>query len=205
MPSINLVMKFIFITSCFLFTVLLSTVAQDIITLKSGEDLIAKIVKLNPFDIVFIQKGSTDTSTRMRNEVFKIHYQNGTLVYLSDDKSQGKIYESTNDTMYNAGIADANIYYKGYKAATAGTIVAALVFPFNLIPAVACSATPPSMNNLGFRNPNLMGNQGYYLGYTKQAHKIKKKKVWSGYAIGSGAMIAIYILLSAVAVTATEY
>jgi hypothetical protein len=192
-------MKIFFITSFLTFAVLLSAVAQDIITLKSGEELNIKIVKLNPSDIVYIQKGSTDTSTRMREEVLKIHYQNGTLVYLTDNKNQSKIYE--NDTMYNAGIADANMYYKGYKAATAGTIVAALIFPFNLIPAVACSVTPPSISNLGYRNPKLMENHGYYFGYTKQAHKIKKHKVWSGYAIGSGAVIVLYILLSTVAVT----
>jgi hypothetical protein len=194
-------MKNLLITFYLIFTAFLSTVAQDIITQKSGAEINGRIVKLNSENITFIQKGSADTSIMPRAEISKLRYQNGTLVYISNDMNQANKFEVSNDSMYNAGKADADLYYKGYKAATAGTIVSALMFPFNLIPAVACSATPPSMNNLGYRDPKLMENPGYFYGYTKQAHKIKKKKVWGGYAIGSGAIILISILLTSVATT----
>jgi hypothetical protein len=94
---------------------------------------------------------------------------------------------------------------KDIKQLRHGTLVSALVFPLNLIPAIACSATPPGDENLGYKDKKLMENPDYNMGYKEQAYKIKKKKVWKNFAIGTGAIFGLYILSSALIVTTMVY
>jgi len=189
-----------FATICFY-----SSVAQDIITLKSGDELKGKIIRFNPKDVVFVPTGVNDTITMWRNDVVQLHYQNGITIKLSDEKEIRKDSLTAYDSMYYKGVSDASEFYRGYQGAATGTLVTALVFPFNIIPAVVCSSTPPNDTNLGYRDNKLMENPGYNTGYKNQAHKIKRKKVWKNYGIGSGAMIAFYLVISAVAATAVVY
>jgi hypothetical protein len=68
-----------------------------------------------------------------------------------------------------------------------------------LIPAFACSSAPPKRENLGFRDENLMHHPSYFSGYTEKAHEIKRKKVWQGFAIGTGIFFGIMIFSTGVA------
>jgi hypothetical protein len=175
--------------------------AQDIITLTTGQEINGRILRLNKDDLKYVPKDMTDTLSMLRAGIQKIHYQNGTIVILAEDSKLSAEPEAQTDSMFYIGAADASRFYQGYHGASTGTLVAAIVFPLNLIPAIACSATPPSDANLDFPNPRLMENQNYRYGYEKQAFAIKKKKVWTNFAIGSGAFLAFYILLTAVSVS----
>jgi len=194
MKTLSTLLFFAFIPLC-------SAVAQDIISLKSGDDLKGKIIRLNQKDIVFIPTGVKDTITMWRDDVVRLKYQNGTIINLSDDKKIAENPGTAYDSMYYAGVSDASKYYTGYKGASTGVRVSGLIFPFNIIPAIACSATPPNEQNLGYRDSTQMKNPAYNSGYKKQAHKIKKKKVWTNYAIGTGAIIGFYILVNALILT----
>ena len=103
------------------------------------------------------------------------------------------------DSLFNLGTIDATRYYKGYKPAATGTLIASFFFPLGLIPAIACSSTTPARENLGYKDQKLMENTSYFNGYTHKAHAIKKKKVWGGFAIGSGLVIALSILMNTAA------
>jgi hypothetical protein len=177
-------------------------VAQDIITLKSGDELKVKIIRLNAKDVTFQPQGVTDTLSMWREEIVKLTYQNGTLIYLAEKTPAIKNSVLVYDSMYYAGVNDASLNYKGYKAASTGTLLSSLVFPLNLIPAITCSATPPGDEKLGYKDKKLMENNGYNFGYKEQAHEIKKKKVWKNFAIGTGAFFGLYIL-SGVLITTT--
>lgn len=168
--------------------------AQDIITLKSGEELSVTILRLNPEKVLYFAENSTDTTVLPRTDVVKLKYKSGTIIYLSEEKS-AMDFSKIDTTMYDRGVRDAERYYKGYKAAGTGTLVTSLFIPLGLIPAIACSSTEPSMKNLGYRDQNLMNDPGYYLGYTDKAYSIKKKKVWKNFAIGTGITAAYYFLL----------
>lgn len=198
-------MKRLFLLIILVFFGLYHAVAQDIITLKSGDEIKGKIIRLNAKDVSFQPQGVNDTLSMWREDIEKLTYQNGTLIYLAEKKTSPKVTGYDYDSMYYAGVNDASTYYKGYKGASAGTLVSALVFPLNLIPAIACSATPPADENLGYKDKKLMENQDYNLGYKEQAHKIKKKKVWKNFAIGSGAFFGLYILSGALIATTMVY
>lgn len=175
-------------------------IAQDIISLKSGGEMKARIINLNPDHVTFIPEKSYDTAYLLRNEVSRLQYRSGIIICLEEDEIPFVVNEPGNDSLYTLGKIDATRYYKGYKPAAIATMIASLYFPFGVIPAIACSATHPSEKSLGYKDPKLMENPGYYEGYTKTAHSIKKKKVWGGFAIGSGFVIVLAIIMSGVIV-----
>ena len=83
--------------------------------------------------------------------------------------------------------ADASRYYNNYKGATTGTALTVFfVGPIlGLIPAIACSSTPPSDYNLNIPNEKLERNPKYYNCYSNEAKKIKSRKVWSTFGIST--------------------
>jgi hypothetical protein len=130
-----------------------------------------------------------------------LRYRSGTIIYLSAFETPVLNNEPANDSLYLLGERDAVRYYRGYKAAATGTLLASFFIPLGLIPAIACSSTPPSAKNLGYRDQNLIKNPGYYDGYTDKAYKIKKKKVWQNFTIGTGVMVAYYFIIVAASIS----
>ncbi len=198
-------MKNLFVILASIFISILSVKAQDIITMKSGDELNGKILRLNPKNVLFSPKGIKDTVSISREDVVKLRYQSGTIVNLTNSRDANTSHSTTYDSMYYAGVEDARKYYIGYKGASSGTLVAGLAFPFNIIPAIACSITVPQEQNLSIPDSKLSDNPAYKTGYKNQAHKIKKQKVWKNYAIGSGVVVGFYILLSIITITSLAY
>ena len=176
-------------------------IAQDIISLKSGGEMKARILSLNPKNVIYIPENSFDTASLLRDEITSLIYSSGISIYLSEIEIPSLTNVPGNDSLFVLGKIDATRYYKGYKPAAIATMISSIYFPFGLIPAIACSATPPSMSRLGYKDQKLMENSSYYEGYTKTAHKIKKKKVWGGFAIGSGFILVIAVLVNTVNVS----
>lgn len=191
-----------FIGLLFLFFCCFYASAQDIIKMKSGSEVKGKIISLDPKYVTFSIENKSDTISIIRDEVSKLQYKNGIIIFLNETTLPETAGDPLTDSLFLKGQKDAISYYKNYKAAEIGTMVASIYFPFGLIPAIACSSTPPNINNLGYRDHKLMENPSYYNGYSKQAHKIKKKKVWQGFAIGSGAIVGVYIIMLAVSLNA---
>jgi hypothetical protein len=191
-------MKNLFVLFFLVLIALTHIKAQDILTLRSGDQLNGKIVRINQKDIIFIPRGVTDTTIILRDVIEKAKYQNGNLVIFTSPDYLISSPGTGFDSAYYIGISDAEKYYIGYKGASTGTLISALAFPFNIIPAIACSATEPQDQNLGIPNSSLRHNPVYYNGYKNEAHRIKKHKVWQNYAIGSGAILGFFILVSAI-------
>lgn len=183
----------------FLLLVITPAKAQDYIFLLKGDTINAKVILLSKTDLQYITSNSLDTSLLEKSLIEKIVYKNGTIVNLN--KNQKHLYTLGNlgyDSLYSLGYDDAKHHYGRYKPAAAGTFITTLFSPvLGLIPAVSCASTKPQNNNLNFPNMELAKNQSYYLGYTESASKIKRKKVWEGYAGGCLA----YVLLVAVLVS----
>ena len=183
----------------FFYGLILAT-AQDVITLSSGKELKAKIIHLNPKHVIFIPENNSDTVSLPRNEITTLHYKSGIIIHLSESGialPDSIIPARGIDSLYALGERDAALYYKGYRGAFTGTLITSLYVPWGLIPAIACSSTPPAPDKLGFRDPKLMENPSYYAGYTEKAFKIKKKKVWAGFGIGTGATVGFTLFVVA--------
>lgn len=94
--------------------------------------------------------------------------------------------------------SDARRYYDNYTGATTGTaLTTLLVSPIiGLIPAIACSSTPPSDYNLNIPNEKLERNSKYYNCYKNEAKKIKSKKVWTTFGISTLINVVLIAALS---------
>lgn len=169
----------------FMMAFLLSTFArsQDFLTLKSGEEIKVKIIELTPTEVKYKRFNNLDGPlvTISKADVFMIKYENGDKEIMTE-KNVSK--ESGTDDMFQQGIKDANINYTTVAPGT-GTFIVTLLGGgiLGLIPAVACSSTQPTEENLNYKNPSLMKNSSYRNAYTQQAHKIKKVKVWTNWTI----------------------
>lgn len=171
--------------------------AQDYIFLLKGDTLKAHVINVSKTNLLYTQNGQVDTTILDRTTVERIVYQNGTILNLN--KQQIYVPQSgntDNDSLYNLGQFHAKKYYNRYKPAVTGTIITSILSPpYGLIPAIACANHRPEERNLSFPDNQLSQNPIYYSGYSDSAFKIKKQKVWRGFALGSGISIAAFILL----------
>jgi hypothetical protein len=107
-----------------------------------------------------------------------------------------KIGDSTED-MCKKGETDALQNYQGlHSGAGFSGVMAVIASPLiGFIPAIACSSVEPQTHNLSCPQPELLKNTQYSQCYREKAHKMKKRKVWSGYAIGAGVWVALVATL----------
>jgi hypothetical protein len=119
-----------------------------------------------------------------------IRYQDGSKDIFSEI--------SNTSEMDSRGKEDAIMNYKGKNSGAVGTAATVIFISplIGLIPAIVCSSTEPSDQNLKYTNRELMKNADYNRAYTEQAHKIKRRKIWSAFGIGSAAWLVIVLLLS---------
>ncbi len=189
--------KIILITLVSIFTASLGY-TQDIITKKSSEDIQAKVTEVTTTEIKYkrFDNQSGPTFTILKSDVLMIRYENGSKDIFTDSPNTSVANTSSID-MSIKGKQDANINYKGKKSGAGWTAATTIVLSplFGFIPAVACASAEPSDENLKYKDAELMKNNTYNQAYTEQAHKIKKRKVWTNYGIGSGAWLLLFLLL----------
>lgn len=189
--------------SCFAFLGVVSLgFAQDIITTKKGEDIESKVLEVTETEVTYKKFDNQEgpSYTLRKSMIVMIRYENGTkdVFGTESDNSVAFYSDSQNQDLYVQGQMDAGKYYKGYKGAGTGTLIASLVSPIvGLVPAIATSSTQPKDENLDYPNSELMKKADYYNGYSKKAKKVKQGKVWTNWAIGFGVnLVAILILTS---------
>ncbi|MCU0445157.1 MAG: hypothetical protein MUE85_09575 [Microscillaceae bacterium] len=213
-------MKKIILCSIFSLGLNVALFAQDIIVETNGNEIMAKVIKVTQTEVEFKtwNTGDEKIHTITRNGIQKIKYQDG-YVLNNDPKSTVTITPPStttttgievgdpnikpanrfgNNELYQKGFADAGNYYSGYQGAGTATIVLTVLSGgiVGLIPAVACSTTPPKLKNLGIPPSNYSQSEQYIAGYTAAAKKIKSRKVWQNYGTGIGILLGLGILLS---------
>jgi hypothetical protein len=176
-----------------------SAFSQDVITKKSGEDVQSKILEVNQTEVKFKKFDNREgpTFTILKSDVLMIRYENGTKdIFNQTEELQTKTKASSDDIRMK-GKRDSEMNYKGKKSGAGWTAATTIVLSplFGLIPAVACASSEPSDQNLNYRDAELFNDYEYNKAYVEQAHKAKKKKVWSSFGISSGAWLLLILLL----------
>ena len=168
------------------------------ITKKTSEDIQAKVTEVTTTEIKYkrFDNQSGPTFTILKSDVLMIRYENGSKDIFTDVPNTSFADASPNDIRIRA-VQDAITNYKGKKTGAGWTATTSILLSplFGLIPAVACSASEPDDKNLLYKDAELMKNNTYNQAYSEQAHKIKKKKVWTSFGIGSGAWLLLILLL----------
>ncbi len=191
--------------------------AQDVLVKRNGEEINAKVLTITPGEITYLLPNDPrDTlaapaqeQTLARREVFMIKYENGAREVFDDEQTapvKTVAYEPPSKPIavpkpkvdtFEQGRVDATNYYHGYSGAATGTLVVSLLSPIaGLIPAIACSSTPPGESSMRYPRNDLYKDGGYRMGYRKQAHSIKAGRVWRSWGIGLGVNLALVALLA---------
>jgi hypothetical protein len=188
----------------------LSCKAQDILFWRAGDSIAVVVVEVHKEDIKYKRFDNVNGPiyTTAKSDVAKIRYANGVEdLFPLDNSSRDEGYFNIPDpksteiasSMKPAerGRMDARLHYKGYRPAGTATLITSLVSPvLGLIPAIACSASVPREKNLDIMKPELMKNPDYRQGYTREAHKIKVRKVWMNLGIGLGVNVLAVVILA---------
>ena len=195
-----------FILTLGLFTT--SIYSQDVITKKTGDDIISKISEITQTEIKYKKFDNLQgpTFSILKSEVLMVRYENGTKDIFSETttqtnqttvNTQPNVEVVSNEDMAEKGKEDAIANYRGAKSGAGWTAATTILFSpiIGVIPAVACSSATPSDDNLNYRDRDLMKNSTYSKAYIDQAHKTKKKKVWTSFGISSGAWALLLLLL----------
>ena len=181
---------FIIVTNCY---------SQDTIIQKSGDEFQGKVIEVGVTEIKYRKIDSLDGPlySIMRTDVAMIRYENGTKdIFNAEKKSEVILKPTPTPKIYSQGEIDANKYYSDYSSAGTLTLFVSLFSPIiGLVPAIACSSTPPKSQNLNYPNPELMKKMDYSIAYSMKAKKIKNKKVWANWSIAFGVNVVVVLFI----------
>lgn len=179
-------------------------IAQDIITNKNGDEIKSKVLEVSQSEIKYKKIGnpSGPTYSIPKSDVFMIKYENGEKDVFGENtkikNDNSTTINSDDDDLYSKGREDAIANYKGNNSGAGATLATtSLISPLiGIIPAAIITSNEPSSENLLYPNPSLMKKNAYSKGYIEQAHKIKRKKVWSAFGVGSGLWLVLILILN---------
>lgn len=182
----------------------LATNAQDIIFLKDGSEIKAKVTEVLPTEIKYKRFDNLEGPlyTMLKQDVLLVKYQNGQNEVFSQQKQATEpivedslIATETNDSEELCAEAekDCNANYKG-QGNGAGTTVAVTILAsplIGLIPAAINSSSEVKDRHLNYPDAQLMKNDEYNRCYKNKAQSMKATSNWGAWA---GTTI-IYVIL----------
>lgn len=188
-----------------------SVFAQDLIVLRSDEEIISKVTAIQKWHILYrpFSQLEGEEIKLPKAEISYILYQDGMKQYFSPedlppvltDASGTVLPDSLYDAdLYDMGLQHASEYYQK-RAPFWGTLGATVFYPFagvftGLVTGVIVGAIPPNIDMDDVPDPALyQSNTSYAEGYRTQAHKNKIKEVAKGFGIGAGIQGIILIIL----------
>ncbi len=176
----------------FLFLILVFSIkfcySQDYILLINGEEIQAKIVEVDDSRIIYTELQDTITNlTVLIQDVFMIKYSNGEkTVFDNNSRNYGdtpNISSLTEKEIIERAVADANIFYNCYKSQCATGCLTLTVWPCGIGIAALSSSQMPKDDNLNIPVSDYTNNKTYIDYYKATAFKIKKRKVWTTFAL----------------------
>jgi len=172
------------------FTVMsINVYSQDIITKKDGTDISAKVLELTITEIKYKRTDnlSGPVYSLLKSDVLMIRYEDGTKD-LFNEKVSSINNSIPDEEMCKKGKEDAVKYYPNKHTGAGWTLATAAVTDplLGLIPAISCGNRIPKDYNLNYPDTELMKNADYNRCYKEQAQKMKRKKIWKLFGIGSG-------------------
>ncbi len=185
--------------------------AQDTLWLVNGEMLRCRVKTINRVDVDYIPWGQSGPLYSINKALLlKLVYETGSNVVFQEAPApvsdaavaaaDSAAATMGSDALIQKAINDAQQHYD-YTRPRNASIVIGLTSPvFYLIPGVVATAamasTAPRYDYLNVPNEALYrSSPDYRQAYTRQARKIKSRKVWGGFLTGAGTTVAGIIAL----------
>ena len=184
-------MKKIFFTAWALSCMSILSLGQDLITKKNGEDIKAKVTEVTLSEIKYKKFENLEGPiySLLIKDVLIIRYENGSKDLFTQDTPSISNFEQ--------GQLDASKFY--YVPKSDESLV--LTTTSLLTPLVGGIAAAIESNkeikdqNLNYLNKTLINNTEYKNGYKQMAVKIRKKKIFEKFLLGTGFNLAIVLFL----------
>jgi len=187
----------IFLTISFIFINFLAY-SQDLIVLKSGEELKTKIISTKEDYIIYrlFDDLSGELQTIEIYEILLIRYKDGTnVIYDETEKKDTTFLTTTRYEVKERAIADAKANYKATEPILIA-VCTSLSCPYiGILPSLVIANEPPKQENLNI--PEEYKSNMYYVGcYKDEAFRIKKNRVtWATiYASTPYILMLIYLM-----------
>ncbi len=165
----------------------------DTILRLDGEEVRGRVVTLDPVRLRYLPAvpAVPDTLTLPVAEVFLIRYANGTRALLHPDAAPDLLPGLTAGQRVASGTADAARHYVPHGTFV-GLAAITLANPIlGLIGAAGVATKPLRPDRWRAPNPALLADPNYAAGYGRQAHDMKRRKAWGGFALGLGALLSL--------------
>jgi hypothetical protein len=181
--------------------------AQDIIKKNNAETLEVNIIATSKSDITYILKTAKNNDSIVsinKNICYSIQRKGQAEEILFEkeknmEKELAKIVSKEDSLQeYFNGKDDARQYYRNFRKPGRVVLATSLFSPIiGLIPAIISTSTKVKEKNKFYPDPIGSKIDRYYVGYSKEAKKIKVKVVWRNWAFGFIAnVIAVSIFAS---------
>lgn len=195
-------MKLLFFILLSLLCFHVSVFSQDMITLKSGEDIKCKVTEVGISEIAYMKFDNPEGPVYKisKSDVLLIVYANGSkdvfakteMLVAKEEHAQAEHKSVNTVSPEKQGRKDASRYYRGYKKGQAATLATTIVAgPFGTIPAAVSASRLPDEASLDFPNSPLANDPQYRYGYTDKAKKMKKIRSWASFGIGMGIHVSV--------------
>jgi hypothetical protein len=106
---------------------------------------------------------------------------------------------SSYQSMFQKGYLDAGRFYKARTSTGTFVTLSTLILTpvYGLVPVTIVALSKPDLMHYKISNPQDFKSFEYELGFTEQATKIKRKRVWRNYGIVTGVYTVLYLILLA--------
>jgi hypothetical protein len=181
--------KIIFISFIILFN-LANCYSQDLIVRISGDVIRAKIIEVQPFEIIYkiYDNLQGDSLEILGWEILMIKYQNGSIDFYQKG-NKIKVLQSVNaDSLLLVIQAERDVtdnYEVNHVEIAKTFLITYFGTPvLGIIPVVKYNSAKLEDNDLNCPKQELLNNQVYHDAYVKKVKKLRHKKLWGSWAGG---------------------
>jgi hypothetical protein len=179
--------------------------AQDSLVFKSTKVEIVHVDEINGMSVKYKKLNNAEGPVFIvkKAEVDYIRFSNGDKLNLDSlakangeyDKPASLTDNLSSDELFDRGRADAAKYYRDNGGSTCIGFTGCLIGIIGVIPALIVASTPPKQQNMDYPSTQLWKNPDYNRGYTKAAHRMKRKKVWTAYGMGLAVSLVLSVMI----------
>jgi len=179
----------------FFFIVSLGLYSQDIIVTDDDRVIEAKIMEISDNKIIYKRFDYTEGPTLSINieKVKELIYSNGRREDLTVFKSETTKEGFRDADFYVKGLEDASRFYSASGPTIGSGASTVLFWPAGLVTSIVLSSAKPKPITSNSFNKEYVSNPMYHKGYIEQAHRKKKKGVWTGFGVGTAVLLIIGI------------
>jgi len=171
--------------------------AQDLIILKNGDDIKAKVLEINNTQIkfrIFDDLSGTEKFIET-SKVILIRYEDGTNFIISDKTNNNtqtnEVTYQSSDELKKRAVSDAQMFYDPTVTQCGVGCISAAFLPVGAAFTMLVAAVEPPGFQLNMPS-RMNGNTIYTEAYKAEAFKIKKRKVWRIFGIMAVIELPIY-------------